>query len=288
LNATACALGAIALWAMLAALSLLLKHVPPFLLTGLALLIGSAITWPQVFKNAKLWRVSSPVFLLGVGTLFGFHFLLFVALRMAPAVEVNLVNYLWPLLMVILSPLYLPGERLRAVHVLAAVLGFAGAALAILGARTEPAAAARANASAALAYACAGASAFLWANYSLQTKRLAQAGRAFAAPAIGLFGLVSGILSLLCHVLLEPAVQLSARDGLLVALMGFGPLGGAFLLWDNALKRGNARQIGTLSYLTPLGSTLLLLMVTGRALSWQIGLAALLIVGAALLATRSR
>jgi hypothetical protein len=35
------ALGAIALWASLATLGVSLRHVPPFLLTGLALLIGS-------------------------------------------------------------------------------------------------------------------------------------------------------------------------------------------------------------------------------------------------------
>ena len=35
------ALGAIALWASLASLGVALKHVPPFLLTGLALVIGS-------------------------------------------------------------------------------------------------------------------------------------------------------------------------------------------------------------------------------------------------------
>jgi drug/metabolite transporter (DMT)-like permease len=28
--------------------------------------------------------------------LFGFHFFLFLALRHAPPVEANLVNYLWP------------------------------------------------------------------------------------------------------------------------------------------------------------------------------------------------
>ncbi len=53
-----------------------------------------------------------------------------------------------------------------------------------------------------------------------------------------------------------PAITLSARDMLLIALLGLGPLGGAFFLWDAALKRGDARQIGVLSFLTPLLSTL--------------------------------
>ncbi len=52
---------------------------------------------------------------------------------------------------------------------------------------------------------------------------------------------------------------------LLIAL-GLGPLGAAFYVWDAALKKGDARQIGILSYITPLASTALLLIVTGRPL----------------------
>ena len=113
------------------------------------------------------------------------------------------------------------------------------------------------------------------------TRRVA----AFPTGAIGLFGLVSGLLSLACHALLEPAASISASDWGLLALMGLGPLGAAFFLWDRALKRGDARQIGILSYLTPLASTALLLLVTGRGLSWNIALAAVLIVGGAGLGT---
>ena len=86
----------------------------------------------------------------------------------------------------------------------------------------------------------------------------------------------------------EPSVLLSGHDWLLLALMGLGPLGAAFFLWDKALKGGDARQIGILSYLTPLGSTALLMLVSGRALSWSIGLAATMILGAAVLGTRAR
>jgi drug/metabolite transporter (DMT)-like permease len=74
---------------------------------------------------------------------------------------------------------------------------------------------------------------------------------------------------------------------LLIAL-GLGPLGAAFYLWDAALKKGDARQIGILSYITPLASTALLLIVTGRPLSGSIGLAAALIVGAAVLGMRAK
>jgi drug/metabolite transporter (DMT)-like permease len=131
-------------------------------------------------------------------------------------------------------------------------------------------------------------SAFIWASYSLMSKRLASTGHGFPTAAIGLFGLVSGVLSLLCHALMEPSVLLTGHDWALVAAMGLGPLGAAFFLWDAALKRGDARQIGILSYITPLASTALLVLVTSRPLTWSIGLATALIIGAALVGARTK
>lgn len=277
LHPNALALGAIALWAMLASLGVALAHVPPFLLTGLALLIGSLPAWP----HWRAWKVSGKALALGVYGLFGFHFLLFIALRHAPPVEANLVNYLWPLFIVVLAPLFLPGVRLRVVHVVAALGGFAGAALAILGGREL-------STGFAWGYLPALGSAFIWGSYSLGSRRLVERGEAFPTAAIGLFGLVSGLLSLACHVLLEPAAALAWRDLGLIALMGLGPLGAAFFLWDAALKRGDPRTIGVLSYLTPLLSTALLMLVTSRPFTPYIAAAALLIVGAALVAVRAR
>lgn len=263
------ALGAIALWATLASLGVSLGHVPPFLLTGLALVIGSVPAWPL----ARQWKVRPAALALGVYGLFGFHFLLFLALRHAPPVEANLVNYLWPLLIVVLAPLLLPGMRLRPAHLIAALAGFAGAAIAILG---------RGGAGGGWSwgYLPALGSAFIWASYSLLTRRVP-----FPTAAVGLFGLVSGVLSLLCHWALEPAAALRARDWALVAAMGLGPLGAAFFLWDKAIKLGDARQIGILSYITPLASTLLLMLVSGTAPNWSIAAAAILIIGAALAGT---
>jgi drug/metabolite transporter (DMT)-like permease len=273
LRANLYALGAIALWATLAGLGVALRHVPPFLLTGIGLLIGSVLALPAVLRDPAQWRIPAGTLALGVYGLFGFHFLLFMALRYAPPVEANLINYLWPLFMVVLSPLILPGVRVLPVHLLATAMGFAGAVIAILsGADTGQ----------GLwhgGYLLALASALIWATYSLGTRRVA----AFPTAAVGLFGLVSGVLSLICHAALEDTVSLVAQDWVLLALLGVGPLGAAFFLWDKALKLGDTRHIGVLSYITPLASTVLLMLLTSKPLSWSIALAAALIMGGAVL-----
>lgn len=268
------ALAAIALWGTLATLGVELAHVPPFLLTGLGLLAGSLIALPLSRLRLQAWKVPLPTLLVGIYGLFGFHWLLFLALRHAPAVEANLINYLWPLGMVVLAPLFLPGVRLHGRHVMAALLGFAGAAIAILGRGGE---ASSAGSGFQPGYLLALASAFVWASYSLLTRRVP----AFPTAAVGSFALVSGLLSLACHALLEPATALSAGDVALIALLGLGPLGGAFFLWDAAIKCGDPRRIGLLAFITPLLSTALLLLSTGQALRWNIALAAALVVGAA-------
>jgi drug/metabolite transporter (DMT)-like permease len=271
------ALAAIALWASLAALGLALSHVPPFLLTGLGLLIGSLIAWPLSGWRLGALKVPARTLLLGVYGLFGFHFLLFLALRHANPVAANLVNYLWPLGMVLLAPALLPAVRWRWGYAGAALLGLAGAALAILSRGMGIDAS-----SGALGYLLALGSAGVWASYSLLTQRVAR----FPTAAVGAFAAASGALALACHAVFEPTTVLTTRDLLLIGVLGLGPLGGAFFLWDAALKRGDARRIGLLAFLTPLLSTAVLLAVQGEGPTPALLMALLMVVGAAVWGSR--
>lgn len=250
------ALGAIALWGTLAAFALRLTAIPPFLLTGLALLIGALAG-----GRALVRRPPPPGALaLGVYGLFGFHFFLFLALRNAPPVEANLVNYLWPLLIVVLAPALVPGIRPSGRHAIAAVIGFGGAGLLITsGAATGPESSPRWD---QVGYLFALVSAFIWATYSLLTRRFAH----FPTAYVSWFCLVSGALALGCHFLFEARYWPAPSDWPFLIAMGLGPMGAAFFLWDRALKTGDPRAIGNLAYLTPLLSTLMLAVFAGRAL----------------------
>jgi drug/metabolite transporter (DMT)-like permease len=271
------AIGAIVLWASLAALATSLSNIPPFLLTGIGLVIGSLISLPLSGFKLTAWKVPAKTLTVGVYGLFGYHLMLFIALQTAPAVEANLVNYLWPLLIVVLAPLFTRSLKLGARNIIAAIAGFTGAAIAI-----SSAGAGAGPLGFEIGYLFAFAAAVIWATYSLLTTKLPT----FPTSAIGLFGLVSGLLAIAAHFVLEEPAVISASDWVLLVILGLGPLGGAFYFWDAALKIGDPRRIGLLAFLTPLLSTTLLLVVSGRALSWQLLLATVLIIGGALLGSK--
>ena len=263
------------LWASLASLGLSLSHLPPLLIAGIGLLIGSVISIPLSGFRLKKLRVPSSTLLLGVYGLFGYHAMLFAAFQSAPALQVNLVNYLWPLLIVVLAPLFLNSVKLKARHIFAALSGFLGAGLAIT-AGSEVAG------GLSIGYLYALIAAVIWATYSLGTKKV----KAFPTSSGGVFGLVAGALALVLHLLFEPASQITSQDWIWLTLLGLGPLGGAFYFWDFALKNGNPQRVGLISFLTPLLSTTLLVLVSGQVPSPLLIASAVLIFGGAFIGTR--
>ena len=269
------AFGAVFLWASLATLGAALDHLPPLLITGISLIIGSLIALPLVGFRVKKMVVSPKILLLGVYGLFGYHVALFAGLQQAPAVQANLVNYLWPLLIVLLAPLFIRSAKLTLRLVLAGMAGFLGAGLAILSGT-------QLSGNFEIGYLWAGIAAIIWATYSLGTKR---AGK-FPTAAVGLFGLVAGALALLVFFATGGSAAISTQDWIWLIALGLGPLGGSFFLWDFALKHGDAQRIGLIAFITPLLSTVMLLVFTGSPLSPLLLLAATLIIGGAALGSR--
>jgi drug/metabolite transporter (DMT)-like permease len=129
------------------------------------------------------------------------------------------------------------------------------------------------------------AAAVIWSSYSVLTRRL----RALPTATVAQFCLISGVLALATHAAIEPHVVPTAREACVLLVLGLGPMGAAFYTWDAAMKRGDPRVIGALSYLTPLLSTSCLVVLGDKAFTGIAALAMVLIVaGAALSVRRSR
>src|ERR1700759_569222 len=130
-TATLIGLTAILMWSLLAVMTVAAGTIPAFQLAAMTFAIGAvtcARTWIGRVGVVSALRQPLVAWAVGVGGLFGYHALYFLALRLAPPAEAGLLNYLWPLLIVVLSAL-LPGERLAIHHIVGALLGLVGTVL---------------------------------------------------------------------------------------------------------------------------------------------------------------
>ncbi|MDJ0386691.1 EamA family transporter [Roseomonas sp. E05] len=277
-RATLAGCGAILLWAFLGVLARLAAGVPPLELTALSMAVGGLLGLGVVAARGSLGllRQEGLAWAHGVGGLFGYHALYFAALALAPAVEANLLNYLWPLLIVLLSGLLL-GMPLGSRRLLGVALGFAGCALLIGGGARFPA-------GALPGFLCAVAGAVVWATYSVTARRLARV----PTEAVAGFCLVSALLAGVLHLVFEATVWPDARQALAILLLGLGPVGSAFFLWDLGMKRGDPRLLGTLAYSIPVLSTLLLVAAGEGRADERVLVAALLVAGGGVLASWQR
>ncbi|RRH71485.1 aromatic amino acid exporter YddG [Falsigemmobacter faecalis] len=272
---------AILLWASLAALTVLSQPVPAMLLNALTFGIGGVLGMGWLIVSGSLGKlrgISLSALAFGTAGLFGYHALYVSALRLAAPVEASLINYLWPLFIVLLSGL-LPGERLKRGHILGALLGFAGAVLIVV-----TRAPSEAQPGAALGLLLAFLAAITWALYSLGSRRMA----GVPTEAVALYCLGTAVLSALLHLGFEDTAWPADSTGwIAVAVLGAGPVGLAFYVWDIGVKRGDIQLLGVASYAAPLLTTFGLWLTGQVELTAMVGLAACLITLGAVIAARA-
>jgi drug/metabolite transporter (DMT)-like permease len=279
-TATLIGLTAILMWSLLAVMTVATGRIPAFQLAAMTFAIGAlvgALTWIGRAHAISALRQPPLAWVVGVGGLFGYHALYFLALRFAPPAEAGLLNYLWPLLIVLFSSL-LPGERLAAHHVIGAVLGLLGTVLLFTGNRSGGFAAGQVP-----GLVAAFIAAFVWASYSVMSRRL----KSVPTDAVAGFCAATALLAAVVHLVVEETVWLETPvQWLAVIALGVGPVGAAFYAWDIGMKRGDIRVLGAASYATPLLSTAFLILAGFAQASANIMLAAILIAGGGLIAAK--
>jgi len=279
-RATLVGFSAVAMWALLALLTDLSGRVPPFQLSAMTFAVGTLVG--LALRGRAAGGAGTPVppavWVIGIGGLFGYHFLYFTALRNAPAVEASLIAYLWPLFIVLGSAL-MPGERLGWHHVAGALLGLAGTFLIV-----TKGGAFSFDGRYALGYAAALACAFVWTGYSLLSRRFPSV----PTSTVTWFCLATAVLSALCHLALEETAW-PAQWTEWAAILGLGlmPVGAAFYAWDYGVKHGNIQVLGASSYAAPLLSTLILIAAGAASATASIVAACLLITFGAALAAKN-
>ncbi|SFC91566.1 EamA family transporter [Pseudoalteromonas denitrificans] len=270
-------INAIFMWGALALLGTLTISIPPLQLLSLCFFIS----WTLMFIKRALTKepllikpcLTFKQWFIGIAALFSFHFCYFMALKIAPAIEVSLISYLWPMLLAILvSP-----NKMKFQSLIGGFIGFIGVGVIIMG-NTKLSLKQEYMPGYILALSCA----IIWTGYSWYLSKSKN-----KVDDIGWLSLGVALLSFIAHLILETSLwQFNAKLLLGIILLGLGPVGGAFYLWDLSLKKGNKSLLASLSFMAPLISSLLLSLFGISQWSINIVIALIFIITGALISNK--
>ncbi|ENM5763598.1 aromatic amino acid DMT transporter YddG [Vibrio mimicus] len=264
-------IAAILLWGSLMALTR--RVAEEFSPIGGAALIYTVSTLFLLFTMGvpRLKAGSARYVLIGGALFVSYEICLALALGMAndrlQAIEMSVINYLWPALTVLIAVLL--SKRSVSFLVYPSVgLAFLGVAWTIVAEQGISAADLMARiATNPTVYSMAFIGAFIWAIYCNVTQRLAQGQNAIVL----FFAATASVLWLQYALSDEPALSFTWSNMSTLLLTGV-VMGSGYALWNVAILRGNMLLLATLSYFTPVISTLFSSLILGVVLGlsfWQ-------------------
>jgi drug/metabolite transporter (DMT)-like permease len=226
--------------------------------------------------------------LLGSGGLFvlyivTFYLALGLAANRTQVLSVGLINYLWPALSLAFS-IPILGRRAKPLFGLGVLIALAGTWLGAGADSNFSADAVLAGRAGLLPYLLALVAAVSWALYSNLSRLWAGDHNGGGVP---IFLLASGAVLGLMRAITPETSQWSWQTGVELAYMAAFPGMLAYVLWDLAVRKGEITLIASLSYLTPLLSTIISVIVLGAAAGPMLWTGAVLIIVGAVVCKRS-
>ncbi len=269
---------ALLLWGLLALLGTLTLAIPAFQLLSMCFLISAFIMiLKRALQNKPLFTrpsLTKKQWIFGITGLFGFHFCYFMALKFASAIEVSLIVYSWPLLLT----LFVSTRNTRISALIGGLLGFLGIAFIVLK-DSQISLEQEYVWGFLLAIICS----CIWSSYSWFLT-----GSKNDVEDVGWLSLAVSILAFIAHLQFETGNwELTWQQWGGVILLGLGPVGGAFYLWDMGLKYGNKTLLASLSFSTPVLSSFILSAAGLNMWSYNIVIAMTLIAVGAIIANKN-
>lgn len=208
-----------------------------------------------------------PRYVVICGGLFvAYEICLALALGMAntrqQAIEMLVINYLWPALTVLLAVI-VSNKKTNFLVYPSIIIAFLGVAWSITGDQSLSLAQIAANvATNPTTYAMAFVGAFLWAIYCNLTKRISG-----GQNGITLFFIMTAVTLWIKYALSnETGMTLTWEASGLLLISGVA-MGSGYALWNFAILGGNMVLLATLSYFTPVLSTILSSFILGLSLT---------------------
>ena len=254
---TTAGLGALVLWAMAPLLLCELDAIPTFQLSGLVLMIAFLFVsakltiqqqWKRVRQPVSVWMAGFLIILINQAAYV-------YSMKLVSPAEAEVVYYLWPILLVIVSNLFL-AEKRSWMPVAASTFGFSGIYL-LMSSDADVAF----SYEVCIGYSAAFAAALAWVFYSLYTRH-------HRALPLEMNGMWCGLAALGCfalHGLFEsPAPAISLYQWGLLTFIGVGILSLSLFLWATGMRHGHLNVLSVMAYMTPIISVSMLVLC-GRA-----------------------
>jgi len=232
-----------------------IRYLPVFQLSmlfqGISFLFTLGLTIKQ--KRLKIILKELPKSFIMIPFLVVNQICYLYAFRLAPPDQVDLINYLWPIMTVVGSS-FLFSERMN----LTRLVGISVSFLAIMFLGREEILGAGLESQFFWGYALAFAAATLWTLYTLIGRSLKEVA---AYQHIGFHVGISSIVMMLLHLILDDGfVPMQFNDWVLVTSFGILVYGLGYPLWWFGIEKGCFSLLTSLSYLAPIISILALVI----------------------------
>ncbi len=270
-NSTLIGSGALLLWAVEPLVVSELINVPLFeilaiVFTSCFLLTAIRITilrrW-KIILQQKLF-----VWIFGVFAICGSDLCYLVGAKLAPIAHVDLIDYLWPCLIVVFLG-FLPNEKFRITSILGAALGFIGVfQLCISNEMLQDVH----NAGIILGYVIAIFGVCLWGGYSIFSKY----HKHIPNDMVGIYCGVGALICIILHLFLEDTVVPQCSEIGMAITLGLAGPGLAYQLWDYGIKHGNISILSTGCYFARVSALTLLVCFDKEPFSRELVIACVL------------
>jgi len=275
LPARAMAFLAVVGWSTAAsAFKLTLEYLTPYMLLLVSTVVSLLVLWVlDLIRGGGRMSWNRSAALRGLLNPFLYYLVLLTAYDRLPAQIAMVINYLWPIMLVLLSIPVL-GQRIGLGGLGGVVVSFGGVAVLALGAGGDLSGAGIGPMLLALL------STVIWAGYWLLNMRSSQSG---VAALRGNFQW--GLVYLLAYGLLTDSIRLPSLSGLLgAAYVGLFEMSITYVVWLAALSRARTTaEVSSMIYLTPFLSLLVIAVSVGERISpWTVAGLVLVMAGIAL------
>lgn len=270
IKATIIGQGSLLIWALSACGAVALSALPAFeILTGIFL---SGFLASSVMNSIRgNWRaaLSRPKHLIfaGIFGIVGNDIFYILSFKFAPAVQVDLIVCLWPMLVLILASIML-SENTKIRHIFACIIAFLGVYF-LLSADGQGSF----RETYIVGYFCAFMSAALWAIYVVISKKYIKS----TPELFAIYCFVGTVFSILMHLSFEKTIIPSPNQAVVLVVMGITTHSLAYYGWDYAIKKGHFKLLQILPYGNPVLSVLALIIFGFAEFTQEVLIATLMV-----------